>query len=327
MSELDPADGATRWRTPYPARFEMSPATRRHGAGAEVHPRLLGRAAVRPRHDGRGDRVRRRLRRAALAGPRDGREPALPPPPCRRSSATGLVVVHVGGHDDGALTAFDAATGDVRWAWDGDGPAYGSPMLFDLDGVEQVVVFTQEHFVGVRFARPARCSGAAPSPPRPTTTSQTPILHRNLVIQNGRGNGVTAFRAIRDGDRWTTEEAWRTAAVSLHMANPVEADGVMFGLSHLQRGQYFRARPRNRGSALDQRSAPDRKRLPHPRRGHGPVAPGGRRAGGLRGEPATGFAPVRRYRMADTETWAQPAFSGDRIFVKDVSNLTLWTLR
>ena len=41
----------------------------------------------------------------------------------------------------------------------------------------------------------------------------------------------------------------------------------------------------------------------------------------------SGFAPVRRYRVSDTETWAQPAFSGDRIFVKDVSNLTLWTLR
>jgi hypothetical protein len=26
------------------------------------------------------------------------------------------------------------------------------------------------------------------------------------------------------------------------------------------------------------------------------------------------------------ETWTQPAISGNRFFVKDVSNLTLWTL-
>jgi outer membrane protein assembly factor BamB len=40
----------------------------------------------------------------------------------------------------------------------------------------------------------------------------------------------------------------------------------------------------------------------------------------------TAFEPVRRYKVADTATWAQPAISGNRIFVKDESSLTLWTL-
>ena len=35
---------------------------------------------------------------------------------------------------------------------------------------------------------------------------------------------------------------------------------------------------------------------------------------------------VHRYKVADSETWAQPAISGNRIFVKDVSTLALWTL-
>ena len=39
-----------------------------------------------------------------------------------------------------------------------------------------------------------------------------------------------------------------------------------------------------------------------------------------------GLEPFRRYTVAHTPTWAQPAISGDRIFVKDVSSLTLWTL-
>jgi hypothetical protein len=30
--------------------------------------------------------------------------------------------------------------------------------------------------------------------------------------------------------------------------------------------------------------------------------------------------------VADTETWTQPAISGNRLFVKDVSTLTLWTI-
>ena len=46
---------------------------------------------------------------------------------------------------------------------------------------------------------------------------------------------------------------------------------------------------------------------------------------GLRGSQ-TAFEPLHRYKVAETETWAQPAISGNRIFIKDVSNLTLWTL-
>ena len=39
-----------------------------------------------------------------------------------------------------------------------------------------------------------------------------------------------------------------------------------------------------------------------------------------------GFEPLKRYVVADSATWAQPAITGNRIFVKDVSSLTLWTL-
>ena len=39
-----------------------------------------------------------------------------------------------------------------------------------------------------------------------------------------------------------------------------------------------------------------------------------------------GFESLKRYVVADSATWAQPAISGNRIFVRDVSSLTLWTL-
>jgi hypothetical protein len=39
-----------------------------------------------------------------------------------------------------------------------------------------------------------------------------------------------------------------------------------------------------------------------------------------------GFEPIARYAVADSPTWAQPAISGNRFFVKDVGRLTLWTV-
>ena len=40
----------------------------------------------------------------------------------------------------------------------------------------------------------------------------------------------------------------------------------------------------------------------------------------------TSFETVRRYKVADTEVMTQPAISGNRVFVKDVSSLALWTI-
>jgi outer membrane protein assembly factor BamB len=39
----------------------------------------------------------------------------------------------------------------------------------------------------------------------------------------------------------------------------------------------------------------------------------------------SGFEPIARYTVADSATWAQPTISGNRIFVKDVTSLSLWT--
>ena len=38
------------------------------------------------------------------------------------------------------------------------------------------------------------------------------------------------------------------------------------------------------------------------------------------------FEPVARYKVATSDTWSQPVISGNRVFVKDVSSLTLWTI-
>jgi hypothetical protein len=39
-----------------------------------------------------------------------------------------------------------------------------------------------------------------------------------------------------------------------------------------------------------------------------------------------GFEPLKHYSVANSATWAQPAISGRRIFIKDVSSVALWSL-
>jgi outer membrane protein assembly factor BamB len=232
--------------------------------------------------------------------------------------------VHVGGHDAGALTAFDVRTGDVRWSWGGDGPAYGSPMVFELSGMRQVVTFTQENFVSVSLGT-GELLWRRPYTTQSTTTSQTPVLYGDTVIEAGRGNGITAFRAEREGDGFRTENVWHTDEVSLHLTNGVVAEGVLYGLSHLDSGRYFgldlesgrvlwASEPRQAENAAMVRagstifSLEDDAELVILRASR------------------SGFEVRKRYQVADSATWAQPAISGNRIYVKDVSTLTLWTI-
>jgi outer membrane protein assembly factor BamB len=234
-----------------------------------------------------------------------------------------VVIVHVGGQDEGAVTAFDVATGAVRWRWTGDGPAYGSPVVATLGGVRQVVTFTQQNFVGVAVDT-GSLLWRRPYTTQATTTAQTPVFHKELVIESGRGNGITAFRAVLRNGKWTTENAWHTDEVSVHMSDIVVVDGVAYGLSHLNRGQYF-ALDLDTGKVLW---------TGEPRRAeHAAMSRAGSLIFSLEDDAElvvmrasrTGFEPVTRYEVAKSATWAQPVVSAGRVFVKDVSSLTMWS--
>ncbi len=322
LTALDAGTGTALWRTAYPAPFQMNPATSKHGAGPKSTPAFaagrlftLGMSGTVTAFD-------------AETGRRLWQKPASPVSPLYHTATSplvdgDLVILHLGGHNDGALTALDVSTGDVRWSWNGDGPAYGSPMVFELSGTRQVVAFSQENFVGVSTAT-GELLWRRPYTTQSTTTSQTPILYRETVIEAGRGNGITAFRVVRQGAEWKTENVWHTDEVSMHLSSGVAVDSVLFGFSHLNRGQYF---------ALDL----DTGRIlwtSEPRQAENAAIV---RAGEILfsleddgelvvfGASRTAFEEIGRYEVAPSETWAQPTISDNRVFVKDVSMLALFT--
>jgi outer membrane protein assembly factor BamB len=234
------------------------------------------------------------------------------------------VIIHVGGANDTALTAYDVATGNPRWTWTGDSPAYGSPIAADIGGTRQVIVFTNQYLVGVSTAT-GELLWRRPFTTPSNTTAQTPIIYRDTVIQAGRENGITAFRATRGASGWTTDNVWQTKDVSLHMTNGVAIDGVLYGLSHLNSGQYF-ALDLNDGKVLWMGEGRQAENAGMVRAGNTIFSLEQDGELVVFNASRTAFNAVRRYPVSMAETWAQPGVSGNRIFVKDVSSLTLWTL-
>jgi outer membrane protein assembly factor BamB len=323
MQALDADTGKAVWRTSYPAPVKVNPAAEAHGPGPKSTPTFsngrlytLGMGGIVTAFD-------------AASGRRLWQRPADPALPLYGTAASplvdrGLVIVHVGGHDRGALTAFDAASGQVKWSWNGDGPSYASPIAADIDGVRQVITLTQESVVGVSAAT-GQLLWRRPFSTEFTQNIITPIVTGNTVIVAGYQKPTSALRIVHKGARWSTEQIWENAGVSLYMANPVLIGETLFGLSQRNSGQFFlidaksgrtvwTGTPREATNAAIVRAGDlvfaledDAELIV------------GRVAG-------ASFQPVKRYTVADSATWAQPVISGNRVFVKDASALALWTM-
>src|SRR5215510_10647384 len=324
MRAIDAGSGKIIWTTSYAARFKMNPATARHGPGPKSTPtysngRLftLGISGIVTAFD-------------ANSGKRLWQKPAGPVEPLFHTAQSalvdrGVVILHVGGHKQGALTAFDPATGAVKWHWDGDGPGYGSPIIAEIGGTRQVIVFSHDNLIGVDAAN-GQLLWKTPFVARSITNSITPLVYEgHTVIVSGQGKPLTAYNVSRQNGQWMAELAWENDKLSLSFSNAVLVGDAVFSMSAMNSGQFFWAdaktgqtlwtsNPRQASNAAIVRSGnllfvlKDDAQLMVAR-----STPGG-------------FEPLKTYTVATSATWPAPAISGNRIFVKDISTVALWTI-
>ena len=313
---LEASTGDELWESGYPAPYEPGEPAAIHGAGPKATPAYkngklftVGISGIVAAFD-------------AVGGDLLWRTDAPGEPPYFGAAASPIadedvVVAHPGNY--GPLTAFDSETGDVRWTV-GAGGFFASPIFADIEGVRQVISVTQEGVIGVSFRdgtllwrHPWEGERGGP----------TPVLHGDTVIVGGNQQGVAAFKPVRNNGEWATETAWETTAVSMYLSTPVVIADTLYGLSQRARGQYFAL---DVGSGRVLWLGPPRAAL------NTAVVKAGKLLLLLNDDAElvvaksnrARFEVVGRYSAAGSATWAQPAVSGKRVFVKDIDSLTLW---
>ena len=132
----------------------------------------------------------------------------------------GRIVLPVGGPGQ-ALMAFDAATGATAWKAGSYGNAMASPLLVDVDGERQIVMFLVEGVAGFAAATGAE-RWFHPHKTSYDVNAATPVWHapsRTLVISSAYDHGARGIRLTRQGTTTTAKEAWFNRRLRVHHSN------------------------------------------------------------------------------------------------------------
>lgn len=243
---------------------------------------------------------------------------------CSPIVVDGLCIVQVGNEEKGGITAYDVADGNQKWNWPGDGTAYASPDLMTIDGAKILVALTAKSLVGLALAdgkllweKPFLVTGMG-------YNAETPVVAGQTVYLSGSLRGMKAYRIEKQGNSYETKELWSKPEISVQFDTPVLKDGLLYGIS--SRNYLFCVNAETGDKKWIERVRGDR--------GFGSVVDVGPvllalPTGGqlIVFEPSDAkFKQVASYRVADEGTYAYPVAAGNRIYVKDMDSVTLWTV-
>ncbi len=240
------------------------------------------------------------------------------------------VIIATGGERQGGLTAFDAETGKVKWEWRGeyqtphDGVGYSSPVLMQNNGATHLVVVIDRGVVGLS-PQDGKLLWRFPFSMTDQASVTTPVIHNDQVIISERSRGLMAVRVSKRGTEWEARQVWQNRGFFNYTSSPVAQDGLLFGMSYRNKGQYFCADLMT-GQTLWRTEG---------RQGESAAVLVGRNelfVQTVDGELIMArksrekFDILKRYKVADSATWAHPVLFDKYLLVKDANSLLLWSL-
>ena len=325
ITAYDAATGKQIWRDAYNAPYTMNSAATGHGKGPKGTPIVdrgrvygLGISGILSAVDAATGKVawRHDFKKDFPATSPDfgaAMSPMVDGP---------LLIAHVGGEKNGALIAFDRTTGAQKWSWKGDGPSYASPIIATLGGTRQLITQTQSNIVGLSPAD-GKLLWQIPFTTDYDQNIITPVVTGGMLIYAGLSKPTTAVRLVNEGGAWKPQQVWQNADIPMYMSSPVVANGVLYGLTQKNRGQFF-AVDVTTGKTLWTGPPRQAENAALTAAGDAIVATTTEGELVVFKQGVKAFELVRKYSVAQSPIWAHPAFAAGGVLIKDAETLSLW---
>ena len=236
---------------------------------------------------------------------------------------SGVLVVHVGDDGAGAFHAFDPATGAENWTLAGHGPGYASPIVASFGDTRQLITMTDKAVVGIAVAD-GKELWQVPFPDEWNENIVTPVVSGEVLIVSGIRKGTFGYRIARTGTAFAATQVWHNGDMPMYMSSPVVDAGIVYGFSNRRKGQLF---------ALDATSGRVRWATEGRTSANVALQIAGPNLVVLTTDgdlivvkrSAEKYEELQRYKVADSQTWAQPVLLKDGVLIRDVDSVKLWS--
>jgi outer membrane protein assembly factor BamB len=237
--------------------------------------------------------------------------------------ADNLCIAHVGTKDNGQVLALDLNTGNEKWRWAGDGPAYASPAIMTVDGKKQVVVQTEKNLIALNLTDGKLLWQIATPVQQRFYNCVSPFIDGQTIYVTGQGTGMKAIKIERSANEYVAKDLWTNTTVGARWNTPVLKDGYLYGFTDQKRLYCINAAT-GQTAWIDNAVNSDFATIVD----CGTVIIGLPSTANLivlKPDPAA-YSEVTKYKVSDTPIYTFPVVSGNRIYIKDAESLILFKL-
>jgi outer membrane protein assembly factor BamB len=237
----------------------------------------------------------------------------------------GMCFAHVGKKDDGQVLALDLNTGNEKWKWSGEGPAYASPELMTIDGTKHLIVQTEKNLISFNLAD-GKLVWQIPTPVQQRFYNcVSPYIDGQTIYYTGQGSGIKAIKVEKQGNKYITKELWSNAEVGAKWNTPVLVNGFLYGFTDT-RMIYCVNAATGKTAWIDKNPSSDFATMID----CGPVLIG--LAGNLSNlivlKPvSTAYTEIVKYKVSETKIYASPVIAGNNIYIKDAESVILYKIK
>ena len=238
------------------------------------------------------------------------------------------ILYHVGSKETGNILALDAKTGKTNWeAGDDSMAGYSPPRLIESWGMRQLICWGPNKIMGLPVGG-GKEFWSLPYQVKYGVSIAKPIFEDDILLVSGFWNGTRAIEIQKNKQvklLWSEEENLRGL-----MSQPLYSNGICYLLDRSHGLTAFELRT---GSILwrDQHSLTPADRNPHASLVWTNKLKGD--ALSLNAEGELVFMNLSRENYHEYwreqvvgKTWAHPAYSGEKVYVRDDRSLACWQL-